>query len=133
MGSIAAGRWLFCTSRLACSYGGLGADLGIEVGFEGIEPRGDGFRGREFGGDRVGGFQTVAGDGENGGLVRVDAAFADELLGYAGGHAAGGLGEDAFGFGEEFDGVNDFRVRDIFGPATAFEDLLGGVVAVGRI
>ena len=96
----------------------------IEIGFECIEARGDGLGGRKFGGDGVGGFQAVAGDADDGGFVRLDAILRDEFLRDAGGDAAGGFREDAFGFGEQLDGVDDFGIGDIFGPAAGFANLV---------
>jgi len=110
-----------------------GVELGVEIGFEGVEARGDGFGGWKFGGDGVGGFEAVAGDAEDGGFVGADAALLDEFLGDAGGDAAGGFGEDAFGFGEKFDGVDDFGIGDVFGPAAGFADQLESEGAVGGI
>src|ERR1700730_937797 len=113
--------------------GRVGSELVIEVGLEGVEAWGDGFRYRKFGSDGDGGFQSVASDGDHRRFLRLDAAFADELLGYARGYAACGFREDTFGFGEEFDSGDDFGVGNVFGPAATGEDQFRGVVAVGGV
>ena len=63
----------------------------------------------------------------------LDAALRNKFFGDAGGDATGSFGEDAFGLGEEFDGIDDLRIGDVFGPAAGFPDLLDGVRAVGGI
>src|SRR5580692_7888244 len=58
--------------------GRVGSELVIEVGLEGVEAWGDGFRYRKIGSDGVGGFQSVASDGDHRRFLRLNAAFADE-------------------------------------------------------
>src|SRR5260370_1070684 len=110
-----------------------GPELGIEISLEGVEARGDSFGSREFGGDGVGGLQAVAGDADDGGFIRLDAILSDELLRHAGGHAARGFGEDAFGFGEGLDGSDDLGIGDVLGPAAGLTNLFYGKGAVGGI
>src|SRR5258708_6824561 len=114
-----------CTCR-------CGAELGFQIRLEGFEARGDSFSGREFGSDGVGGFQPVAGDADDSGFVRLDAVLGDEFLRDARSHAACRLGENAFRFGEKLNGVDDFVVGDVLGPAAGLADLLDGKGAVSR-
>jgi hypothetical protein len=69
-------------------------------------------------GKGVGGLEAVAGDAGDGDVVGRDAAVGVEACGDGGGDAAGGLCEDAFGFGEFLDAGDDLDVRDVFGPAS---------------
>src|SRR5260370_3696422 len=110
-----------------------GAELRIEVRLEGVEARRDGFAGRKFGGDGVGGFKPVAGDAHHRGFVRLDAILTDEFLRDAHGYAAGGFREDALGFGKELDGGDDLRIGDVLRPAAGFANLLYGKGTVGGI
>src|SRR6266851_8518984 len=110
-----------------------GPELDIEISLESVETRGDRFGSRKFGGDGVGGLQAVAGDADDGRFVRLDAILPDELLRDAGGHAARGFGEDAFGFGEELDGGDDLGIGDVLGPAAGLTNLFYREGAVGRI
>src|SRR5260221_6813750 len=105
----------------------------MKEGFEGVEFGVDFFGGRVVGGDGVGGFEAVAGDADYRGFVFGDAALLDELGGYACGYTASGFGEDAFGLGEQLDGVDDFGIGDVFGPAAGFTDELQSEGAVGGI
>src|SRR5207253_4937776 len=109
------------------------AEPRIEVSLERLKVRGDRFGGREFRDDGVGGLQAVASDRDDGGFMRLDAPLGDQFLRDAGGHAAGGFGEDAFGFGEELDGGYDLGIGDVFGPAAGVPDLVHRKRAVGRI
>src|ERR1700674_378052 len=111
---FAATNLHFC-SRFGASGGS--AELRIEVGLEDVEARGDRFGRRECGGDGVGGFQAVTGDADDGSFLWLDAALCDEFLGDAGGHAARGFGENAFGFGKQLDGGDDLGIGDVLGPA----------------
>jgi hypothetical protein len=111
----------------------MSAELSVKISLEGFEAGGDGLGGREFGSDGVGGFEAVAGNADDGGFAGGDAAFADEFLGDADGDAAGGFGEDALRLGDALDGGDDFRVGNIVGPAAAFADQFGGIVAVSGI
>ena len=79
------------------------------------------------------GLQAVAGDAEDGRLVAVDPALLDQLLGDGQGHAAGGLGPDPLGLGEQLHGVDDRVVVDVLAPAAGVADQLRGEVAVGRV
>src|SRR5579863_15572 len=81
----------------------------------------------------VGGLEAVAGDAGDGEIVGLDAAMGVEACRNRGGDAAGGLGEDAFGFGELLDGGDDFYVRNVLGPAAGFADDARGVEAVGGV
>ena len=101
-----------------------GHELRIHKRFERFEARCDGVGQRVFGGDGVGGFQAVAGDADDRGFVGRDATLVDQFFCDAGGNAAGGLRKDAFGFGQQLDGGDDFGVGDVFGPAAGFADLL---------
>src|SRR5258708_16170186 len=62
-----------------------------------------------------------------------NAPLADGLLGHACGDAAGSFRENTLGLGQEFDGRDDFGIRDVFGPAAAFANLFDGEWAVGGI
>jgi hypothetical protein len=54
-----------------------------------------------------------------------DAVLTIEFACGADGYAAGGLGEDAFGFGQQFDGVDQLRIADVLAPsAAAFDGLI---------
>src|ERR1700683_4061173 len=83
--------------------------------------------------ERIGGFQTVAGDAEDGSLMRLDAALRNQLLGDAKRHATGCFREDAFGLREQLDGLDDLRVAYIFRPSAAFSDHRRREVAVSGI
>src|SRR6267143_232291 len=85
--------FLFTCSRFGARC--RGPELGVEVGLEGFEARGDGFGGWEFGGDGVGGLEAVAGDAHDRGFVRLDAILRDEFLRDSRGYAASGFGENA--------------------------------------
>ena len=65
--------------------------------------------------------------------MRLDAPLGDQFLRDAGGHAARGFREDAFGFGEQLDGGYDLGIGDVFGPAAGVPDLVHRKRAVGRI
>src|SRR6266576_6131353 len=111
-GTELAAAKLHSCSRFGAGRGG--AKVGVEVSLEGIEARGNSLAGRKFGGDGVGGLQAVAGDAHNRCFVLLEAILGDESLLEAGGHAARGFGEDAFGFGKQLDGGDDLGIRDIF-------------------
>src|SRR5258708_23839320 len=102
------------------------AEVGVEVG----ETRTDGALLLVVAGEGVGGLEAVAGDAGYGDLILPDAAVGVEARGDCGGDAAGGLGEDAFGFGEFLDAGDDFYVGDVFGPASGIKDHTRGCGAV---
>src|SRR5437588_556742 len=87
------------------------------------------FKSRQLGWDRlidfeparqgVRSFRAIAGDAEHGRLFRPDSSLRIELAGCPYGDASGCFGEDAFGLGQQGDGVYDLRIARIFGPATA--------------
>ena len=79
------------------------------------------------------GLQAVAGDAEDDRLVAVDPPLFDQLLGDGQGDAAGGLGPDPLGLGQELHGVDDRLVVDVLAPAAGRPDQLRGEVAVGRV
>src|SRR6267378_2112965 len=110
-----------------------GAELRVEVRLESVKARRDGFRNREFGGDGVGGFQTVASDADDGSFIGLDAILRDEFLRHGGRDATCRFREDTFGFGQQLDGTNNFRVGNIFGPAAGFANQLDGIGPVCRI
>src|SRR5688572_12653263 len=88
---------------------------------------------RQFLGDGFLGFEAVAGDAGDDGFFPGNAALLNEFDGGGEGGAAGGLGPDAFGPGEELDGVDDFAVGGALAPAAGLFDDVPGVVPVGRI
>ena len=57
-------------------------------------------------------------------LVAVDPALLDQLLGDGERHAAGGLGPDALGLGQQPHGVDDRVVVDVLAPAAGLADQL---------
>src|SRR5882762_3676182 len=128
---ISSSPWMRFSLRTRASS--RRAELRVEVSLESVKARRDGFRGREFGGDCVGGFQTVAGDADDGGFVRLNAILSDEFLCDTCGDPARGFREDAFGFSEQLDRVHDLRIGNIFGPAAGFANELDGIGPVGRI
>jgi hypothetical protein len=69
-------------------------------GVELVQRRGDLKRWPRGAGDDVERFQASAGDHRNGPLAGVDDPAGGELAQYADRHAAGRLGEDAFGAGQ---------------------------------
>ena len=77
--------------------------------------------------------QAVAGDADHGCLAGIDISLLEQFLGDAGGHASGRLGENSFGFGEQLNALDDFRIGDIFRPAAAVANRARGVIAVRRI
>src|SRR6266851_1350282 len=83
--------------------------------------------------DGVGGFEAVPSDANDGRIFWQNAPLADELLRHACGDAAGSFRENTLGLGQEFDGRDDFGIRDVFGPAAAFANLFDGEWAVGGI
>ena len=76
--------------------------------------------------------QAVAGDAEHGAFVARDSPDCDELSGAGDGHAAGGLGKNAFAFGEQADAFDDFVIGDVLGEAAGFFHRVNRVVAIGR-
>src|SRR6266481_2010913 len=123
----------FADFNLRFCAGRGNAKLRVEIGLKCFEARRYRLCRSEFGGDRVGRLQAVAGDADDGGFVRLDAILADEFLRDSGGHTAGSLGENALCFGEQLDGPDDLRIGNIFGPAAGFADQFHGKGAVGRI
>src|SRR5437879_5280943 len=132
--SMVTGISKFSLSSFNLSLDACGSDakLRVEISLEGFETRRDGFGGRKFCGNGVGGLQAVAGDADNGGFVGFDAILGDEFLRHACGHATGCFRKDAFGFGKQFDGLDNFGVGDVFGPASGVANLLYSKRAVGR-
>ncbi len=63
----------------------------------------------------------------------IDVSLLEQLLGDAGGYAAGRFRENSFGFGKELDAFYDFRIGNVFGPAAAVANGSRGVETVGRI
>src|SRR5215469_10143480 len=92
-------------------------ELFAQERFKGLQAGLNGFRGGKVRGDGVGGLQAVTRDADNSSFLFADAALLDQLSGNAGGYAARGLSENTLGFGEQLDRVDDFRIRDVLGPA----------------
>src|SRR5207253_9126979 len=82
---------------------------------------------------RVGRFESVTGDAQDRGLVGSDAALPIEFASRADRHPARGLGEYALRLGKQLDRLDNLRIRDVFGPASAASDRPNGIVPVGRI
>src|SRR5215470_14017341 len=61
-------------------------------------------------GEHIGGLQAVASDAEDRRFLGQDAILAIEFGGAANRDSAGCLGEDAFGLGQQFDGIDYFGV-----------------------
>ena len=58
-------------------------------------------------------FQSVAGDADDGARIARDFPGRNEFLRHAHGHAAGGLGKNAFRLGEQLDRGADFIVGHV--------------------
>ena len=86
----------------------------------------DGRCGRKIGSDGVRGLQPITGDANNCGFIATDAALFNQFSSDAGSNSTCGFGEYSFVLGEQFDGVDDFRIGNIFGPASAFADQANG-------
>src|ERR1700681_3318698 len=121
------------TAALRFCGGNGDRELGVEISFESVETRRDGFADRVFRGDGIGGLQTVAGDAHDRGLVGRNATFANELLRYTGGHAASGFRADAFGLRQAFDVAANSRAGNISRRPAAVTNELDRVRAVGGI
>src|ERR1022692_1680327 len=83
--------------------------------------------------EHVGCFQAISGDAYHGRFLRQDSVLAIELTRCADRDTAGGLGEDAFGFRQQADRIDDLGIAHILAPSAALLDGLDGVVAVGGI
>ncbi len=105
----------------------------VDERFKDREARLDGGRERILLRDRVNGFQAVAGNAGDGRVARIDVALLEQFLSDAGGYAAGRFGENSFGFGEQLNAFNDFRIGNVFRPAAAFANRARGVITVRRI
>ena len=81
--------------------------------------------------DGVQGLEAVAGDADDGGRVLRNLAGCNEFLGHAHGHAAGGLGKNAFRLGEQLDRVADFVVGHVVGGGVGFAHHFERIETVG--
>ena len=81
--------------------------------------------------DGVQGLEAVAGDEDDGGRVLRNLAGCNEFLGHAHGHAAGGLGKNAFRLGEQLDRVADFVVGHVVGGGVGFAHHFERIETVG--
>ena len=81
--------------------------------------------------DGIQGLEAVAGDADDGGRDPWNLAGRNELLGHAHGHAAGGLGKNAFRLGEQLDRVADFVVGHVVGRRVGFAHHLERIESVG--
>src|SRR5215470_16843132 len=97
------------------------------------QPRRDWIRSLKAAGKRVGRLQSVAGDAQDRGFVGLDASLRKELTRCGYRYASGSLSEYTFGFSQQSHRIYDFRVGRILAPATAGDDGLDRVKAVGRI
>ena len=82
------------------------------------------------GGDRLSRLETVAGDVSHGGFVRIDLALLHQLLQHGDGGTACGFGENALGFSQQLDALDDLGVAD---GGDAAVGLLGDVDGVGAV
>ena len=82
--------------------------------------------------DGIQGLEAVAGDADNSGRVLRNLAGRNKLLRHAHGHAAGGLGKNAFRLGEQLDRVADFVVGHVVGRGVGFAHHLERIETVGR-
>ena len=81
--------------------------------------------------DGVERLQAVAGDADDDPSIARNLALRNEFLRHAHGHAAGGLGKNAFRFGEQLDRVADFVVGHVVGRAVGFAHHFERVKTVG--
>src|SRR5213080_3659573 len=93
-----------------------GAELRVEIRLEGFQSRRNGLRRRKLRRNGVSRLQTVAGDANHGGFLRLDAILGEQFPGDADSYAAGGLRENAFGFRQHLDGVHNLGIGHVFGP-----------------
>src|ERR1700676_3688512 len=92
----------------------------LEQSFKRFQARLNRLLGGEVRGDSVRGLQAISCDANDSCSSAPDPPLFDHLRGHARRYAASGFTENSFGFRKQLDGLDDFGVGEIFGPAAGF-------------